>query len=188
MTAVSASAELTYPLAALLAEPPGSRRDYAFEGIPLELGDDLALARPVGGRVRFSRTNRGVLITGQVETALALSCSRCLRPIELPLQLVLNEEALPAVDLASGKPLDPAIEPEIVRLSDHHEVLLEPIIREAIELEEPIAPVCRPDCPGLCVVCGEPLDDGPHEHEEPPFDPRLEVLRAFRVDGDAPTG
>lgn len=188
MTAVSAGTELTFPLAALLAEPAGSRRDYAFEGIRIDLGDDLELATPIAGRVRFSRTNRGVLITGSLETSLALGCSRCLRPIELPLRASLDEEALPTIDLASGRPLDPSIEPEIVRLTDHHEALLEPIVREAIQLVEPIAPVCRPDCPGLCVVCGERLEDSPHAHEEALIDPRLEGLRAFRVDGDAETG
>jgi uncharacterized protein len=188
MTAVSASAELTYPLAALLAEPPGSRRDYAFDDVRVDLGDDLELATPVSGRVRFSRTNRGVLITGSVEATLALVCSRCLRPIELGLRATLNEEALPTIDLASGRPLDPSIEPEIVRLTDHHEALLEPIVREAIQLIEPIAPVCQPDCPGLCVVCGERLEDGPHSHDESLIDPRLEALRAFRVDVDAGTG
>ncbi len=188
MTAVSQARELTYPLAALLAEPPGSRRDYAFDGVALDVGDDLELGAPVGGQVQFRRTNRGLLITGTVETAFALPCSRCLRPLELPLVLKLNEEALPSIDLGSGKVLDPTVEPEIVRLTDHHEVELGPIIREAIQLSEPIAPLCRPDCPGLCVVCGERLDDGPHRHEEPDLDPRLEVLRAFRVDDEAKRG
>ena len=179
---------LVYPAAALLAEPPGSRRDIAFHEAGLDLGPDLALAEPISGRIRFSRTNRGLLITGVLETSLDLACGRCLRPIELPIVVAIDEEALPAIDLASGRPLDPVVEPEIVRLTDHHEVELEPMIREAIQLAEPIAPVCRPDCPGLCVVCGERLDDGPHDHDGPPLDPRLEVLRAFRVDGGAETG
>jgi uncharacterized protein len=179
---------LRFPAAALLAEPAGSRRDIAISEAHLDLGPDLVLAQPVSGRVRFSRTNRGLLITGVLETALELACSRCLRPIELPLVVALDEEALPAIDLASGRQLDPSVEPEIVRLTDHHEVELEPLIREAIQLAEPIAPICRPDCPGLCVVCGVRLDDGPHEHDEPPVDPRLEALRAFRVDGGAETG
>ncbi len=188
MTAASSSTELTYPLAALLAEPAGSRRDYAFEGIALDVGDELALARPVAGHVRVSRTNRGVFVRGSIDTALALECSRCLRPIELPVELNLSEEVLPTIDIATGKPLDPASEPEIARLTDHHELQLEPIIREAIQLAEPIAPLCRPDCPGLCSVCGETLETGPHDHEEAPLDPRLEVLRGFRVDAGAETG
>ncbi len=196
MTAVSTSgdksvdirADLAYPLAALLGEPAGSRRDYAFEGIPLDLGEDLQLATPVSGWVRFSRTNRGIFIRGGVDTALALECSRCLKPITLPISLAISEEALPAIDIATGKPLDPDVEPEIVRLNDHHELDIEPIIREAIQLAEPIAPLCRPDCPGLCSICGESLESGPHDHDEAPLDPRLEALRAFRVDADAETG
>lgn len=185
---VDNGSELTYPLAALLAEPAGSRRDYAFDGVPLALGEDLELAAPVSGWVRFSRTNRGIFIRGGVATALALECSRCLKPITLPLSLAISEEALPAIDIATGKPLDPDVEPEIARLTDHHELDLEPIIREAIQLAEPIAPLCRPDCPGLCSVCGETLESGPHDHDETPLDPRLEALRAFRVDADAETG
>jgi uncharacterized protein len=185
---VDTGSELTYPLAALLAEPAGSRRDYAFEGVPLDLGEHLELAAPVSGWVRFSRTNRGIFIRCGVETALALECSRCLKPITLPLSMAISEEALPAIDIATGKPLDPDVEPEIVRLNDHHELDLEPIIREAIQLAEPIAPLCRPDCPGLCSVCGETLESGPHDHDETPLDPRLEALRAFRVDADAETG
>ncbi len=182
MTAVAAGSELTFPVAALLAEPAGSRRDHAFDGIALDLGPDLSLAEPIAGHVRFSRTNRGLLVTGLVETALALSCSRCLRPIELPLVVALDEEVLPSLDLATGRPLDAKVEPDVARLTDHHEVELEPIVREAILLAEPIAPVCRSDCPGLCVVCGEALDGGPHDHDESPVDPRLEALLAFRID------
>jgi uncharacterized protein len=192
VTAVSKDADkgtdLTYPLAALLAEPAGSRRDYVFEGIPLDVGEDLELAAPISGWVRFSRTNRGIFIRGGVETVLALECSRCLKPITLPLSLAISEEALPAIDIATGKPLDPSVEPEIVRLTDHHELELEPIVREAIQLAEPIAPLCRPDCPGLCSVCGDALEGGPHDHDDAPVDPRLEALRAFRVDADAETG
>lgn len=188
MTGASASGVLTYPVAALLAEPAGSRRDFTFDGIWLDMGDNLELAAAVAGRVRFSRTSRGLFITGLAETALALTCGRCLRPIELPLTVAFSEEALPTIDLVSGKSLDPSIEPEIIRLTDHHEVQLEPVIREAVQLGEPIAPVCRPDCPGLCIVCGEALENGPHEHDEALLDPRLEVLRAFRVDGGGETG
>ena len=187
MTAVPADA-LVYPLAGLLAEPPGARRDFAFEGVGLDLGPDLELGAPVDGRVRISRTNRGLLVNGSIRTSLALACSRCLKPIDLALDLRLDEEALPALDIVTGRPLDPTIEPEIVRLTDHHEIDLEPLVREAILLAEPIAPLCRPDCPGLCPVCGESLEAGPHDHADLPIDPRLEALRAFRVDADAETG
>ena len=104
------------------------------------------------------------------------------------LELHIRDEALPSVDLQTGQPLDVAREPDVLRLSDHHELDLEPLVREAISLNEPIAALCEEACPGLCTVCGERLSDGPHDHGDEPIDPRLEALRAFRVDGEGETG
>jgi len=90
-----------------------------------------------------------------------------------------REEYLPTLDLTTGRRLPTDEEPEALRLSDHHELDLEPSIRDAILLGEPIAPLDRPDCPGLCIVCGLPLDEGIHDHPTDDIDPRLEALRAF---------
>ena len=90
-----------------------------------------------------------------------------------------QEEYLPSLDLATGRPLPTDDEPDVLRLTDHHELDLEPPVREAIQLAEPIAPLCRPDCPGLCIVCGGRLDEGVHDHPDDDIDPRLEALRAF---------
>jgi uncharacterized protein len=182
VTPSDARETLTVNVASLLAEPGGSVRDYAFDDLQLDLGEDLALARPADARFRLTRTNRGLLVDGDVRATLAETCSRCLRPIEVGVAEDIDEEALPSVDLATGAPLDRSEEPEVARLTGHHEVELEPLVREAIQLAEPIAPLCRPDCPGLCPECGEELGSGPHDHGEAPIDPRLEALRAFRVD------
>ena len=40
--------------------------------------------------------------------------------------------------------------------------------------------LCRPDCAGLCPVCGKDLNDEPHEHEETVADPRWAALEALR--------
>jgi uncharacterized protein len=124
-------------------------------------------------------------VSGRLTTSLAEDCSRCLREIEVPLSLALVEEVLPSIDISSGAPLDATVEPDLARLTDHHELELEPLIREAIQLAEPIAPLCRADCPGLCATCGQELAGGVHDHGEEPIDPRLEALRAFRVDAGA---
>jgi uncharacterized protein len=175
---------LSYNVAGLLAQPPGTSRTFGIAGVMLDLGPDLSQADPVEGAVRVARTNRGVLVSGRLTTSLEASCSRCLKEIEVPVAVVLEEEVLPSIDLASGLPLDTSAEPDVPRLSSHHELDLEPLVREAVQLAEPIAPLCRDDCAGLCPVCGEELATGAHEHEEAPIDPRLEALRAFRVDGE----
>lgn len=176
---------LVYNVARLLTEAPGSSRTVRVAGVMLNLGADIELADPLEGDVRIARTNRGVLVTGRLTTSLAESCSRCLRSIEVPIDIALEEEVLPSIDIVTGLPVDESVEPDVARMTDHHELDLEPLLREAILLAEPIAPLCRPDCPGLCVVCGEDLSVGDHAHDEAPIDPRLEALRAFRRDDEA---
>jgi uncharacterized protein len=174
---------LVWNVAGLLGEGVGAMRDYVFENVRLDLGEDLRLAAPVSGRVHLARTNRGLLVDGDVTAVLAMECARCLRDIEVPITAEFESEARPSIDLATGAPVapDPADEEDdVVRLSDHHELDLERSVREAIQLAEPIAPLDRPDCPGLCVVCGLPLDEGSHDHPDDDVDPRLEALRAFR--------
>jgi uncharacterized protein len=181
---MTAPVPLTYPLAGLLAEPAGTERRYEIHGPAIPLPDGLRLTEPIEGRLKVARTNRGVLVDAKLSTAIAGSCSRCLRDIELPLQIEIHEEVLPSVDVATGRALDQGAEPEVARLSDHHELDLARLAAEAISLDEPIAPLCEPDCRGLCVTCGERLGPEHVEHDAPDIDPRLAALQAFRVDGE----
>jgi uncharacterized protein len=185
MTTRQIGEPLTYNVAGLLAEPVGSSRDYVVAGVMLDLGEGLRQSDPVEGTIHLARTNRGLLVRADLRTSLDEECSRCLRPVEVPLELRIEEEALPSIDLQTGLPLDTSEEPDAVRLNEHHELELEPVVREAILLAEPIAPLCEPDCPGLCSVCGERLTNGPHDHPDDDIDPRLEALKAFRVDGES---
>ena len=188
MTGHPVGEPLTWNVAGLLTELPGATRDYRVAGVTIDLGEDLRQADPLEGEVRLARTNRGLLVQAHFATSLDAECSRCLRAIEVPVEIAIDEEVLPSLDLTTGLPLDPSDEPDVLRLTDHHELELETPVREAIQLAEPIAPLCEPDCPGLCSVCGERLTHGPHDHGEPDIDPRLEALRGFRVDGDDESG
>jgi uncharacterized protein len=185
---MSAPAPMTYPLAGLLTEPPGTERRFDIHGATIDLPDDLRLTEPIDGTVRITRTNRGVLVDADLQTTIAGSCSRCLRDIEVPLRARIREEVLPSIDLATGRAVDPNDEPEVARLSDHHELNLAALAGEAISLNEPIAPLCEAGCPGLCITCGERLGPGHVAHVEDDIDPRLAALQAFRVDGDGESG
>ncbi len=180
----STPAPLLWNVAGLLSEDPGATRDYNVAGVTIDLGEDLRLADPIEGHVRLSRTNRGLLVAATFRTSLDAECSRCLREIEVPIDIRIDEEALPSIDLQSGAPVDPetADADEPLRLTDHHELDLETPVREAIQLEEPIAALCREECPGLCPVCGNPLDEGTHDHPDEDIDPRLEALKGFKPD------
>ncbi len=172
---------LAFNVAGLLGSVPGTDRRYEITDAGLDLPDDLRLARPINGNVRLSRTSRSILADADLTTALQGTCSRCLRPVVEPVHVELREEALPTIDLHTGLPLDTSAEPDALRIDDHHVLDLGVPVGEAISMAEPIAPLCRPDCRGLCPVCGADLNDNPtHEHSDDQIDPRLSALAGWR--------
>jgi uncharacterized protein len=52
--------------------------------------------------------------------------------------------------------------------------------RDAVALALPDKILCRPDCAGLCAVCGKNLNEEPHEHVEDEHDPRWAALEGLR--------
>jgi uncharacterized protein len=154
-------------------------RHLVISAPPLDFGEELTQIGDLTGTLRLTRTNRGLMVNGRLSTAIAQVCSRCLRDIELPVFVDIDEEALPSIDFATGQPADPSDDPEQLRLTDHHELDLAQEVRDGILVSEPIAPVCREDCPGLCLVCGLELASGPHNHPDEEIDPRLEGLRGL---------
>jgi uncharacterized protein len=172
---------LSYNVSALLRAVPGTERRYAIEAVEMPIAEDLRLAKPIEGEVRLSRTGRSIMARAHVTTAIDGTCSRCLQPVVAPIEVRIEEEALPSIDINTGMPLDRESEPDALRLDDHHELDLGEPIREAISLAEPISMLCRPDCQGLCLVCGVDLNSDPdHKHEDDDIDPRLAVLAEWR--------
>jgi uncharacterized protein len=72
------------------------------------------------------------------------------------------------------------IDADCVRCLTHAEqaqINLAPLVREYMLLEIPISPLCRPDCKGLCPICGENLNENMHHHEDEDTDPLLSGLK-----------
>jgi uncharacterized protein len=172
---------LSFNVSGLLRAAPGTSRTYPVTVDALPLAPELHLAAPVEGEVKLMKTGRSILATAQLATAIAEQCSRCLIAVSSPVRVSLQEEALPSIDLETGQPVDTTDEPDALRLDEHHELHLEGPVAEAILLAEPIAPLCRPDCRGLCAVCGVDLNMEPaHGHADDAIDPRLAELAKWR--------
>ncbi len=166
---------LAINVAGLLGSTPGTSRKYPVADLRLDLGDDLLQAEPIVGSVRLTRTNRGLFVDGRLATALVERCGRCLTPITAPIEVDLREEALPTVDLETGRPVELSGEADMLRIDEHHVLDLQPAVRDAISLAEPMNVLCRDACAGLCPDCGKDLNLEPHRHEREP-DPRLAPL------------
>ena len=172
---------LNYNVASLLREAPGTERRYEVDDVRIDIADDLVLAAPINGEVRLSRAGRSVIARAYLSTAIEGYCSRCLKAVVTPIDIEIEEEALPSIDIDTGLPINRDAQPDALRLDDHHELDLVEPVREAISLAEPITLLCREDCRGLCPTCGIDLNAvTDHSHTEEQIDPRLAGLAAWR--------
>ena len=86
---------LTFAMSGLMAEPAGTVFEYDIPAVHVELDEELATTEPVTGRMRVTRTNRGLIVDARIHTSLAGECARCLRPIVTPVDARIDEEVLP---------------------------------------------------------------------------------------------
>ena len=175
----------SFNVAGLLHELPGATRDLRLRDHYVSLGPELELAGPVDAELRLQRTNRGIIVRGALRAPLRRTCARCTDAFVEEVRVDIEEEFLPTVDVATGAVLPteaPDAADPTLRVDEHHEIVLDQVFRDELVLTEPMHPLCRPDCPGLCVECGERLDGGDHGHGGDDIDPRLAGLAALLGD------
>ena len=135
-------------------------------GIPE--GSDLELD------LRLEAVMEGVLVTGSVRGQAVGECVRCLDQVTEAVDVTLAELFV-YPERAAVAAQDGDEDDEDLRELDGDFLDLEPALRDAVVPMLPFQPVCRPDCPGLCPVCGARLADEPgHSHET--LDPRWAAL------------
>ncbi len=140
---------------------------------PEDLGIDV-IGVPPGSPIEFDlrleSVVEGVLVTGTAKVQLQGNCGRCLEPISSSEVVDLQE-----LFCYPGKELD---DDEASRVEDDL-IDLEPVLRDAVVLDLPFTPLCRPDCAGLCPLCGANLNQQPdHGHDEA-VDPRWASLTGW---------
>jgi uncharacterized protein len=163
----------------------------------------LELARvPVGDEVKldlkFEAVTEGVLVTGSATAPLGGECARCLTPLASSVTADFTELYLYPQDKHDKHHQhekhdkrhqhdkherfddDTEQDDEELRYLDGDQLDLEPVLRDAVVLALPMSPLCREDCPGLCVECGVPLADaGPDHRHEAATDPRWAGLKQY---------
>jgi uncharacterized protein len=162
-----------------LGRRPGSLRKLSRAvQAPAQLGVEV-IGVPEGSDlqldIRLESVVEGVLVTGTATAQAAGECVRCLEPLEREFHASFQELY---VYPDSGDTDDE----ETLRL-ERDLIDLEPVLRDAVVLALPLAPVCRDDCRGLCPECGMRLDADP-EHRHEAVDPRLAALAGYRSEFD----
>lgn len=126
----------------------GYEHDFPLDFDHIQVADDLALYA-FHGHALIGRTPQGLVVQGEFEANLDAVCVRCLNNFRQHVHWQMTElYAFTRRSLTESALLLP---------EDHH-IDLAPLVRDYALLEIPINPICKPDCKGLCPVCGEDLN------------------------------
>ena len=123
---------------------------------------------PVDLELQLEAVEGGIVVTGTARARWAGECRRCLQPVDGELTADVDELFVNDYEEGETYPIG----------GDH--IDLEPLAREALVLALPLAPLCRPDCAGLCPTCGADLNRGPCDCPPADTDPRWAALDALR--------
>ena len=143
---------MRYNVAHLLKGPVGSAREHHVdEEVLLEVGSKAR----VKGYLRLIHLDRGIWVRGELETEVNITCSRCLVSFTQSIKSPVSEEFRTLTSTKSAV-ISPALEfgEVALTLSGHHILDLEDTVRQALIINEPMKPLCRTDCNGLCPICG----------------------------------
>jgi uncharacterized protein len=163
---------LNIGVADLLRRPGNHREEHievVIDGLEV-LGSHVPPGAATVIDVRLESVNEGIVARGTIEVPWVGECRRCLGPIES----TLHTEVYEVFE-------DDPVEGETSKL-DVDRIDLEPIAREAVLLELPLAPLCREDCAGLCPECGADRNVEDCGHVLTTADDRWAALDELRFD------
>jgi uncharacterized protein len=152
-------------------EEQREEKEIALE--PLWLGGQRYLPIPdkVPAELVVSRASSGTVFELRFGTRLHGPCYRCLADAVVDVDVAAREYQATSTE-GSEELRTPYVENEQLDLSAW--------ARDALVLELPDKILCRPDCAGLCPVCGRDLNVDPHAHDDEELDTRWAALSELR--------
>ena len=149
---------MLFDIATLLQDPPGATRTIDVTGEFAEVPSE-DYRRAVAGDVHLLRTTRGILLRTKLRVEPEYECSRCLKAVITPVDLVIEELYAFSRDPVSLAAID--LDADEFHLEDEQHLDASEAVRQYEVAALPIQFLCRPDCAGLCPRCGHDLNEGP---------------------------
>lgn len=118
---------------------------FAWSGEGVDLGVGAELLPPVTLEGSCSMNADIFLVEGRIAWRYATTCDRCLKPIEKSAAVDFSEEFVHAED--PEFPDRYLFLGQVIDLTD--------MATDLLILNQPLQNVCKPDCKGLCPVCGK---------------------------------
>lgn len=132
----------------LINSPIGINRDFIFDSLTVT-SDDIAIGE-IEGVAKISRTPQGLFVEGKFGGTISLECVRCLCDYIQPLSWEFSE--LFAFT-------DENVTESGLLIPDDAHIDLQELVHDFALVEVPIKPICKPECRGLCMECGQNLNE-----------------------------
>jgi uncharacterized protein len=149
------------------------RDEQEVELAPFDLGGQRYIPVPeeVLAELVISRGSSGTVFELRFRARLHGPCVRCLN--DAVVDLPIHGREYQATNPGEAEELR-------TQYVNENRLDLSAWARDAVALALPEQILCREDCAGLCAVCGEDLNENPHEHDEERSDPRWAALEALK--------
>ncbi len=145
--------------------------NFALEPAELAIAPgEMALIGGVKLEGTMSNVGDVLLLKARLSAREQRTCGRCLKEFTTELEAEVVEKFYPAGS--------EHIENDAFVYDSDVIDITEPL-REGLLLAEPMQALCKPDCRGLCPVCGADLNEGDCGCDRLTVDPRLAALKQF---------
>ena len=157
--------------------PPGEI-DFSDVGLvqatPLETEGAAELLANTLGEIR---------IRGRLKVRMRSECDRCLEPAEFPVESTFDLYYRPATEVAREEELEIDAGEAEIAFYEGSGIELKDVLREYVLLAMPMQRICRPDCLGICPVCGQNRNLVQCACELKPLDDRWAALKKLQTKG-----
>ncbi len=157
--------------------------DIPKEGLEFDFKDEVVsdtILSPVSAHLRVEKFDTEVLVKGELTTEVHLQCSRCLKDFRQTLSIPVEAVYHPAEELRKEDHYAIPNEELDTDFYIGEELDLFTIMKEQIELNLPMKPLCDEACKGLCTLCGKDLNEGKCTCTITDTDPRFAALKQLK--------
>lgn len=167
---------MQFHVAQLMKEHTGTTRRFELnEEIRHLAAEDMTIETPLTGVVTLMKDTEGILVTGKLKVQVSVPCVRCLEPVSVPLEMELEEQYYPTIDIESGRRISTPEDADADTLINGRHILdITELVRQSLVLDAPMHPIHPYDC--------APVSEDEETQDSPatPSDPRWAALQALR--------
>ena len=138
----------------LINHPIGYSRTLPFDIDQVEVSEGIVVNN-VLGNVELSRMQDGIRVQASFSGEIENECGRCLNQFVDTIHSDFEEIFLfPYMEVSE----------EESKIPENGDIDIEQLFNDFMIMGIPISPICKPDCKGLCDICGQDLNQALCEH------------------------